>query len=489
MPWVVVAYAAVLGVLFVYGLHRLYLTVLFWRRRRAVADDQRVPDLPDELPRVTVQLPLFNELYVAERLIDAAAALDWPRDRLQVQVLDDSTDETRDVCAARVAHWRARGIDIDHVHRSDRSGFKAGALANGLARATGELVLVLDADFLPPADLLRRAVGHFAAPEVGMVQVRWEHLNRDYSTLTRVQAMLLDGHFVVEQAVRANTGRFFNFNGTAGIWRREAIESAGGWHCDTLTEDLDLSYRALLEGWRFRYVLGQTAPAELPVDMNAFKAQQFRWAKGSVQVARKLLGRVLRANVPRHVKVEAVFHLTQNVPYLLTLLLALLVVPATLASGAMSAPVNVALLIGTVGTLAAYCATSQWVVARANPVRVLVDVPALIAVTAGICVSQARAVIEALVGKVSEFVRTPKHGIVGGRQPWRHKRYRGARTLVPVAELAFAAFYAAALPLVPWPSVPICAAFAVGFGYVGLASIWPKKNQATRGESSRRSSG
>ena len=474
-------YLAVLAALAVFAAHRLILVAAFWRRARARA--AAPPPLPDELPHVTVQLPLFNELYVAGRLIDAAAALDWPRDRLEIQILDDSTDETRRLCAARAAALRARGHDVVHLHRRDRAGYKAGALAAGLARARGELVLVLDADFVPPPDLLRRTVGHFRDPAVGMVQVRWEHLNRDYSALTRVQAMLLDGHFVVEQQVRASSGRFFNFNGTAGIWRRAAIDDAGGWHCDTLTEDLDLSYRALLRGWRFVYLLDTAAPAELPVDINAFKAQQFRWAKGSIQVARKLLPRVLRARLPLAVKADALLHLTQNLPYLLTLALALVVVPALLAGPPTERAADLALVVGTVGTLAAYCLTSQWVVRRAHPLGVLIRLPALIAITAGICVSQARAVLEALAGRPSEFIRTPKHGIVAGGQPWRHKRYRGARTLVPLAELALALYFAAALALVLrerlWYAAPICGLFAAGFAYVGLGSILPKK-QATR---------
>lgn len=468
-----VAYLMVMLVLAAYGAHRLYLTMSWWRSDRR---DPVTPRLPDELPVVTVQLPLFNELYVAERAIDAIAALDWPRDRLEIQVLDDSTDETRELCARKVADLAARGYRAVHLHRTDRVGFKAGALDAGLRCAAGELVLVLDADFVPRPDLLRRTVGCFAEPEVGMVQVRWEHLNRDYSALTQVQALLLDGHFVVEQSVRCREGKFFNFNGTAGLWRRAAIDGAGGWHHDTLTEDLDLSYRALLAGWQFRYLVAATAPAELPVHMNGFKSQQYRWAKGSVQVARKLLPAVLRAPVRPAVKLEAFFHLTQNLPYLVTLLLAVLTVPVLVVAPA-PRPLwlELPLIFGTAGILAGYCVTSQRAIGRDPVWRILARLPVLVAVTVGISVSQTRAVIEGALGQESPFVRTPKHGVVARGQGWRGRRYRGARTLLPVAELALAAYFALAGALAvatgAWAALPIVTLFACGFGYVGVQSI------------------
>ena len=370
---------------------------------------------------------------------------------------------------------RARGLDIVHLHRADRSGFKAGALEAGLACARGELVLVLDADFVPAPSLLRAVVGHFDDPCVGMVQVRWEHINRQHSSLTRVQALLLDGHFVVEQVVRSRTGRFFNFNGTAGIWRRAAITAAGGWHHDTLTEDLDLSYRALLAGWDFVYVLGHAAPAELPVDMNAFKSQQFRWAKGSIQVARKLLPAVLRADLPRRVKLEAAVHLTQNVPYLLTLLLVLLSVPALALREQQSLWLHIPMLAGTAITLGAYCITSQTALAVDRWWRVVLRLPWLVAITVGICVNQARAVIEGVIGHQSPFVRTPKLGATAAKPSWwRTAHYRGARSLVPVAELSLAVYLGVASALVMADGRPTAAPFlalaCAGFVYVGVRS-------------------
>ena len=292
-------YYSILGVLALYGVHRLVLVVLYARHRRRGAPR---PPAPEEWPRVTVQLPLYNELYVARRLIDAVCRLDYPRDRLEIQVLDDSTDETAEIVRAEVARRRAAGFAIHHLRRAERTGFKAGALAAGLERTGGELIAVFDADFVPGPEFLKAAVPYFADPRVGMVQGRWEHLNRDYSLLTRVQALLLDGHFVIEHAARNRAGCFFNFNGTAGVWRRAAIAAAGGWRHDTLTEDLDLSYRAQLAGWRFVYLPDLSVPAELPVDVGGFKSQQYRWAKGSIQTARKLLGRVLAAPLPLRVK-------------------------------------------------------------------------------------------------------------------------------------------------------------------------------------------
>jgi len=464
----VIAYVGVLGVLGVYGGHRVWLIVRAWGAR-----DPEPCEVEGEGPVITVQLPVFNEACVAGRLIDAACGLDWPAERLEIQVLDDSTDETTEICAERVGYWRARGVDVVHLRRGGRDGFKAGALAHGLERARGELVLVLDADFVVPPDLLRRLAGRFADPGLGMVQVRWEHLNRGAGALTRVQALLLDGHFAVEQPARASSGRFFNFNGTAGLWRRAAIDDAGGWSAGTLTEDLDLSYRALLRGWRFAYLRGAAAPAELPADMNAFKSQQYRWAKGSMQVARALLPRVLAAPLPVRVKLEAVFHLTQNLPYLLTLVLVLVAGPA-LALGAVDTGPWLALALGagTTGVLAAYCAASQRLLGRAWW-RALADLPALIAVTAGICASQSRAVIEGVLGHRSEFVRTPKQGAGAGRPPQR--RYRGRRDPVIAAELALAAYSAAAAVVAAadgrLAALPILATFTLGFAWVGAASL------------------
>ena len=322
---ILVLYFFVLGVLALYGWHRYYLVYLYMKHRDKVPAEVRSHSV---LPRVTIQLPIYNELYVVDRLIDAVCQIDYPRDHLEIQVLDDSTDETQEIAALAVRRHAAQGVEITYVHRDDRRGFKAGALAAGLQSATREFVAVFDADFMPPSDFLRRAIPHFSDPDVGMVQARWGHINRDYSLLTQVQAIMLDGHFVLEHGARNRAGCFFNFNGTAGVWRRAAIEAAGGWHHDTLTEDLDLSYRAQLAGWRFVFLPALVAPAEIPVEMNAFKAQQHRWAKGSTQTCHKLLPRILRSPLPMRVKLEAFVHLTANVNYVLMLVLSILMFPA-----------------------------------------------------------------------------------------------------------------------------------------------------------------
>jgi len=321
-----VCYLSVLIGLSGYGLHRYFIVYLFLKNRK------KVPQPVDrfaELPVVTVQLPLFNEIYVVERLLKSVSELDYPRDRLQIQVLDDSTDETREIAASCVRRLGERGFDVDLIHRSDRTGFKAGALEVGLRTARGDFVCILDADFVPQPQLLKSTVHFFTNPKIGMIQTRWGHINRGYSLLTRVQAMFLDGHLLLEQVARSRSGRFFNFNGTAGLWRKSCILESGGWQHDTLTEDLDLSYRAQLGGWQFVFLNDVVTPAELPVDMNGFKSQQHRWTKGSIQTCKKLLPRIWRSALPLPIKFEATAHLTSNFAYLLLACLCVLLHPST----------------------------------------------------------------------------------------------------------------------------------------------------------------
>ena len=323
-----VAYCSIVAVLGIYGLHRYLLLRLFQRHRgETVAPSARFAHLPS----VTIQLPLYNEYHVVERLLDTVAQIDYPRDRLQIQVLDDSTDATSDRARQRCEQLRADGLDIDYLHRTHRTGFKAGALAAGLASATGEFVLILDADFVPPSDLLHSTIHYFTDPRVGMVQTRWGHLNREHSLLTRIQSIFLDGHFVIEHTARSRSGRFFNFNGTCGVWRKTAIVDAGGWQHDTLTEDLDLSYRAQLAGWRFAYLDDVVVPAEVPATVSALEVQQRRWAQGGVQTGRKVLPRLLRTRVPAPVKFEAVVHLFGHLAHPLTWALAILLFPSAVA--------------------------------------------------------------------------------------------------------------------------------------------------------------
>jgi cellulose synthase/poly-beta-1,6-N-acetylglucosamine synthase-like glycosyltransferase len=433
----------------------------------------------ERLPRVTVQLPIFNELYVTERLIEAVARLDYPRELLEIQVLDDSTDETQAIARGCVERLRAEGLDIAYVHRTNRAGFKAGALDNGLALAKGEFVAVFDADFVPEPDFLTRSVHFFTDPEVGMVQARWGHLNRDYSALTQAQAILLDGHFVIEHTARNRSGRFFNFNGTAGIWRRAAIAAGGGWQHDTLTEDLDLSYRSQLAGWRFVYLADLVAPAEVPVEMNSFKSQQHRWAKGSIQTALKLWPRIRSAGLPREVRREAFFHLTANVGYLLMIPLTILL-PITVVVRVSHGWYEVLLLdipffAAATFSVVTFYATSQAVQGRSWWSR-LRYLPFVMALGIGLSVNQARAVVEALMGYQTGFTRTPKHGVERAGESVARKRYKAAVTFQPIVELALAAYMTYGVVYLVqrevYYSLPFLVLFQVGFAYVGLASVY-----------------
>jgi cellulose synthase/poly-beta-1,6-N-acetylglucosamine synthase-like glycosyltransferase len=472
----ITAYLVVLLTLALYGFHRSTLVYLYYRNRRR---DPEPAQLFTTLPIVTIQLPLFNEMYVAARLLESVARIDYPRAQLEIQVLDDSTDETQEICRAKVAELAATGLDIKYLHRTDRTGFKAGALAHGLKTARGEFVLVFDADFLPPQDILHRTVHFFCDEHVGMVQVRWEHVNRDYSRLTELQAMMLDGHFVIEHTARHRSGRFFNFNGTAGIWRRRAIDDAGGWSHDTLTEDMDLSYRAQLRGWQFIYLKDVVSPAELPVEMNAFKSQQFRWAKGSIQVAKKLLPTIWRARVPFGVKMEAFFHLTNNFAYPLLLLLSMLLLPNLLLRTRHGwrevLLIDLPLFFGTTLSIASFYVTSQREIQR-DWRKTLRRLPLMMSLGIGLCINQTRAVVEALVGHSSgEFVRTPKHGVIRRFEGWTAKRYRAMKTLVPFVEVTMAAYFAVATVIAVraghYVSMPFLILFFMGFAYVGVLSL------------------
>jgi cellulose synthase/poly-beta-1,6-N-acetylglucosamine synthase-like glycosyltransferase len=471
---VLAVYFGSLSVLTAYGLHRWILVALYLRHRRDVGAPRGRFDV---LPRLTVQLPLYNEVYVAERLIEAVGALDYPRDRLEIQVLDDSTDETTAVVERAVGRLRAAGLDAVHLRREDRTGFKAGALARGLAVARGDLVAIFDADFVPRPDFARNLVHHFTNPKVGMVQARWGHLNAEHSALTRVQSVLLDGHFVIEHTARHRSGRFFNFNGTAGIWRRECILDAGGWQHDTLTEDLDLSYRAQLRGWKFVFLPDEVAPAELPVEMGAFKSQQHRWAKGSIQTARKLLPRILRSRLPLGVKLEAAVHLTANVGYVMMVLLALSVVPSVWLRGS-HAPWIIAAVDLPLFTLSTLSVLAFYVVARLEASKrrepILRWVPFLMAVGIGLSINNARAVIEALAGRASAFRRTPKYNLATGDR-LAARRYRGTINGDTWIELALAVYFAAGTAAAAaaglWAAVPFLLLFEAGYAYTSVSTI------------------
>jgi cellulose synthase/poly-beta-1,6-N-acetylglucosamine synthase-like glycosyltransferase len=474
------SYFAVLGFLAMYGLHRSHLVVTCLRHARALREKGEVAPLShdapiDTLPHVTVQLPLYNEATVAARLLEHIARIDYPREKLEIQVLDDSTDETRALVRSLVARLRepdqnGRGedgpLDMVYIHRVDRVGYKAGALDAGLKVAKGDLVAVFDADFLPQPDFLRALVPHFMSdPKVGMVQARWGHLNREHSLLTRTQALMLDGHHLVENRARSAAGWLFNFSGTGGMWRKQAIWTSGGWQHDTLTEDLDLSYRAQLAGWKFIYRETVVTPAELPEDVSAFRAQQFRWAKGTVQTARKLLRRVMAAPLSTMQRIEAFFHLTPHFAYPLMVFLSVLLLPALILMPATSPRamllIDLPLCIGTTGSLAAFY--SMAMTAQGNTRwSALKQLPALLALGAGLAPHLSKAVFEGLQSMAGEFVRTPKKGVAQGR-------YR-ARADIPMVEIGLCmvslASTVASLETGHWFATPFAMLFTFGYGYV-----------------------
>ena len=437
-------------------------------------------------PRVLVQLPVRDEPAVVARLVAAAAALDWPRDRLEIQLLDDSGDVAAALGAAAVARARAAGVNASHLRRSHRHGYKAGALAAGLGASDAEFVAVFDADFVPPPDFLNRTLVHFGAPRVGLVQARWGHLNRDANLLTRAQAAMLDAHLLVEHAWRQRTGRFLNFNGTAGVWRRACIESAGGWSHDTLTEDLDLSYRAQLAGWRFVFDPTLVVPAELPESMAAFRSQQHRWAKGALQTARKLLPRLAHAPLPWHIKTEAFVHLTANATYPLLLALATLLVPVLLGARTLPGVWVLALhaLVITLGTLpvALFLLRGQRLAGQRGA-RAWLDVAAALVLCGGLSWHLARAVMEGLWGATGEFVRTPKTGSEPGSTACAPMQRAGLDPapaglrggLAGLPELALAAVFTL---VAVWAGVsgrpgaaPFLLVLSAGLAWVGVATL------------------
>lgn len=445
---VALVYLLVVGALFVYGVNFFYLTYLTWRSRSQAAP----PPEPEIWPTVTVQLPVYNEMYVAERLIDAVARLDYPPDRLEIQVLDDSTDETAAIIQNAVQRLQAQGVNIHHIHRSQRQGYKAGALAQGFHLAQGEFMAIFDADFIPPADFLKRTIPHFFAPSlsdprpVAFVQTRWGHVNRDYSFLTFLQSLAIDAHFVVEQFARSRGGYWFNFNGTAGVWRRQAIADAGGWKADTLTEDLDLSYRAFLKGWRAVYLREVEVPAELPVSFSAYRRQQHRWARGSLECAVKLIPEVWSAPISLAQKIEATLHLTGYGVHLLLFSLVILYPFVLLLS--LRYPALISLFgIALIFNATAFAPTIFFIAAQQQlGRRWWRQVPLILFITAlgaGMMMNTVRAAFQIIAGRSAAFERTPKFGIARRGQDWTGRLYQ-----LKLDPLVFAELFLAALNLV-----------------------------------------
>jgi cellulose synthase/poly-beta-1,6-N-acetylglucosamine synthase-like glycosyltransferase len=481
-----VPYFTVLVILSVYGLHRYEIIRSYWKHKNNLPAEP--PRHFEQLPRVTIQLPLYNERFVVERLLEEVARMDYPHDRLQVQVLDDSTDDTHSFTEALVREYQSAGFPIEYRHRTNREGYKAGALQEGLKTATGELIAIFDADFIPPRDFLQRTVHWFTDPGIGVVQTRWGYLNRHYNLLTEIQAMLLDGHFVLEHVSRCAGGLFFNFNGTAGIMRRRMIDDAGGWQHDTLTEDSDLSYRAQLKGWKFMYMPGLECPSELPIEMHGFQVQQARWAKGLTQVAKKLLPRILRARVPWRVKLEAFLHLTPNISYPLMLIVTGLTLPVMVCRFYMGVfqmvMVDLPLIVASFWSISAFYVVAQRELFPKDWKKAVLLMPALMAAGIALTLSNAKAVIEALVGYKTAFARTAKYAIAGREKNVVAATYRSRSGLLPYAEIAVGLYFlgsvAFAIDTYNFFAIPFLLLFVTGYFWAGFASLWEEHQSKLR---------
>ena len=474
----VIPYFIILGILSIYGIHRYWLTYIYLKHR----DKARPPaEEFEQLPRVTVQLPIYNERYVVERLLEAATAIDYPRDLLEIQVLDDSTDETRIVCSRLVSEYAHQGYSITYHHRDNREGFKAGALAEGLQEATGEFIAIFDADFVPPPAIVRQMLPYFTDPQVGVVQGRWTWLNRHYSNLTEVEAIMLDGHFVIEHGARNFSGRFFNFNGTAGMWRRAAIEDAGGWEHDTLTEDTDLSYRAQMKGWRFVYDPKIVCPSELPVEIASFKTQQARWAKGLTQVAKKLLPVIWRSSQPLKIKIEATLHLTASLSYPLMVLFAVILLPAMIVrfyqGWFQMLYLDLPLFLASTCSVSTFYWVAQRELYPRQWWRCLKYIPFLMATGTGLAVTTTKAVLEGLFGIESAFIRTPKYHVEGRAEGWEQKKYVRQRIgWIPFIELGLAGYFLFTIVysviIENYLTSPFLMLFLTGYSYMGIMSLF-----------------
>ena len=481
-----IPYFIVMMILAFYGIHRYQLVWLYYRNKKGEARWAEPPARFDEgeLPFVTIQLPIFNEQYVVDRLVDACCRLNYPRDRFEIQVLDDSTDETQAVAREIVERYAGGigGLDpqpITYLHRTNRHGYKAGALDAGLGVARGEFVAIFDADFVPPPEWVMQVIHHFAEPGVGMVQTRWTHLNRNYSFLTQVEAILLDGHFVLEHGGRSRAGVYFNFNGTAGMWRRRVIGEAGGWQHDTLTEDTDLSYRAQLIGWKFKYLQDVECPAELPIEMTAFKTQQARWAKGLIQTGKKILPRVMASDAPWHTKLEAWYHLTANISYPLMIVLSTLLMPAMIIRSwqgyIQMLLIDVPLFMASTMSVSSFYLVSQKELYPKTWWKTFLYVPFLMALGVGLTITNTKAVLEALFGVQSAFARTPKYRVEKKGEKSQAKKYRKRLGIVPWIELALGCYFAYtvwyAVSTENFFTVPFLLLFVLGYWCTGLLSL------------------
>lgn len=467
-------YLVALFVVGVFSLEAIFLAYKFWQSRKSI----QVKNKKEYQPAVTVQLPIYNEQYVAERLIKSVCSLDYPIEKLQIQVLDDSDDITKDICAEQVDNFKAQGYNISLIQRDNRQGFKAGALREGLKTASGELIAIFDADFLPPSDFLKNTVSIFWDSKIGMVQTRWDHLNEDYSMLTRAQSFGLAGHFVVEQNGRNSAGYFMNFNGTAGMWRKTCIEESGNWQDDTLTEDLDLSYRAQMKGWKFIFLTDVVTPAELPAEINALKSQQYRWTKGAVETARKILPQLWKSKLPLSIKIHSTMHLTNNFVYPFILLLALLNLPIIIIknnfpeSGVFFVIFSFFLL--SFGGSFLFYALSQKTLYK-NWIKRMFLFPVFMSGSMGFSINNTKAVLQALFRKKTPFIRTPKYEMIGKKGSFLGKEYGIFMDRMVLMELFMAIYSCLSLVIAIYyfeiGIIPFLLMFFAGFSVIGYLSI------------------
>ncbi len=473
-----IPYFGTLIILSIYGMHRYETMRRYIKYRRNLPKTS--PEKYEQLPRVTIQLPLYNERFVVARLLEETTKIDYPRELLQIQVLDDSTDETHPYTERLCNEYIAAGFPIEYHHRTNRHGYKAGALQEGLATATGELIAIFDADFLPPRDFLTRTVHFFVDPGVGVVQTRWSYLNKEFSILTQVEAMLLDGHFVLEHGARCGSGLFFNFNGTAGILRRKMIDDAGGWQHETLTEDSDLSYRAQLNGWRFVYLPALDCPSELPVETFGFQVQQARWAKGLTQVAKKLLPRILKADLPARVKIEAVMHLTPNISYPLMIVVSMLLLPVMIVRFYMGifqmVLIDLPLIAASFWSISAFYLYAQRELYPKTWWKSIAFLPMLMAAGVALTVSNSKAVLEALFGIQTSFARTAKYAIGSQKVKIKSATYRRRSGLLPYIELAIGSYFVYmiefAVDTYNFFAIPFLLLFVCGYYWAGFTTLY-----------------
>ncbi len=476
-------YLLALVLIVLYSIGQLHLVITFLRHRKRYKAEP--PLRGDDVPFVTIQLPIYNELYVVERLLDSMAAMDYPKDRFEIQLLDDSTDETVEVAAKKIQELKSRGIQAEHIRRPDRKGFKAGALGYGLEIARGEYIAIFDADFLPGPSFLRATLSNFTDENIGVVQARWEHLNKNYSLFTEAQAFHLDAHFTIEQFGRDLGGFYMNFNGTAGVWRKECIIDAGGWASDTLTEDLDLSYRAQLKGWKFRYVDEIGAPAELPAEMGAIKSQQYRWMKGGAEVARKMLITLWKSKTSLTRKLHGTLHLLSSSVFILVLLLGATSVPLLYLKHEVFGG-RVDFLLVPVGALLCsflilalfYISTSMR--REANPTeaikRFLLNYIPYLSISMGLSLHNTIAVLQGYAGKKTPFIRTPKFNLKKRGDNWKSVKYKSGKISPSVfIELIMAIYFLAGVYMCflfeDYSIMPFMLMEMLGFGLVGYYTL------------------